>query len=76
MIQEHERAVLTSDLAVYGLQTGDVGTIVHVYDGGRAYEVEFVSLDGRTSIVVTVEAAQVRAVQRQEFTHARQLTSA
>lgn len=75
MIREHQRAVLTTDLPAHGLQAGDVGTIVHVYGDGRAYEVEFVSLDGETSIVATVEASQVRPVQKHEFTHARPLAS-
>ncbi len=43
---EHERIVLTTNLPEYGLQAGDVGTIVHVYKGEQAYEVEFVALTG------------------------------
>jgi hypothetical protein len=76
MVQEHERIVLTADLPAQGLRAGDVGTVVHVYNEGRAYEVEFVSLDGETSIVATVESSQLRPVQKQEFAHARQVTSA
>jgi hypothetical protein len=76
MIREHDRVVLTADLPERGLEGGDVGTVVHVYSDGHAYEVEFVSLDGETSLVATVEASQVRPVQKREFTHARQLTRA
>ena len=43
---EHERIVLTTNLPEYGLQEGDVGTILHVYKGEQAYEVEFVALTG------------------------------
>jgi hypothetical protein len=47
MIEEHNRVVLTASLPEYGLRPGDVGTVVHVYKDGQAYEVEFFTLDGR-----------------------------
>jgi hypothetical protein len=50
-----------------------VGTVVHVYRDGLAYEVEFVALDGHTAAVVTLEASQVRPVTPREITHARAL---
>jgi hypothetical protein len=59
-----------------GLEAGGVGTIVHVYRDGKAYEVEFLTLDGRTAAVVTLEAAQVRPVGHREITHARQQAAA
>jgi hypothetical protein len=43
---------------------------------GKAYEVEFLTLDGRTAAVVTLEAAQVRVVGPREITHARELAPA
>ena len=52
-----------------------MGTIVHLYDDGRAYEVEFTTLAGKTAAVVTVEAADIRPVNKREITHARQLQS-
>ena len=70
-IKEHDRIVLTADLPGEKLTAGDVGTVVHVHRDGKAYEVEFVSLDGETVAVVTLERAQVRPVQRREITHAR-----
>ena len=76
MIKEHERVVLRGDVPAEGLQAGDVGTVVHVYEDGSAYEVEFTTLDGRTAAVVTVEAVQVRPVRRREITHALELTPA
>jgi hypothetical protein len=36
-----------------------VGTVVHIYNDGAAYEVEFVSLEGRTLDVATLEATHV-----------------
>lgn len=53
MIQEHERAVLIVDLPEHGLKAGDVGTDVHIYDDGVAYELEIFSADGHTLDVVT-----------------------
>jgi hypothetical protein len=75
MIKEHERVVLKSDVPAEGLKAGDVGTVVRVYGDGKAYEVEFVALDGHTAAVVTLEAVQVRAVHRRGITHARELAT-
>lgn len=46
MIREHDRIVLTEVVAKQGLEAGDVGTVVHVYADGKAYESEFTTLDG------------------------------
>ena len=75
-IKEHDRIVLKAAIAAEGLKAGDVGTVVHVYGDGRAYEVEFTTLNGDTAAVVTVEAAQVRPVHKREITHARALQPA
>jgi hypothetical protein len=76
MINEHDRVVLTAAVPAEGLEAGDVGTVVHVYKDGLAYEVEFTTLDGKTAAVVTVEAAQLRPVGRREITHAREMAPA
>ncbi len=60
MIKEHERVVLTVAVPDEQLEAGDVGTVVHVYPDGRAYEVEFIALDGHTAAVATLEASAVR----------------
>jgi len=75
MIKELERVVLTVPVPNEGLETGDVGTVVHAYGDGEAFEVEFTTLDGHTAAVVTVEASQVRPVSRREITHAREMRS-
>ena len=67
MIKEHERVVLKAPLPAAGLEAGDVGTVVHTYRDGKAYEVEFTTLEGKTAAVVTVEKAQVRAVGKREM---------
>lgn len=72
-INEHDRVVLAVELSPEKLAPGDVGTVVHVYRDGAEFEVEFVSLDGETVAVVTLERAQIRPVARREITHARQM---
>ena len=74
-ICELDRVVLTTPLPDDHLVAGDVGTVVHVYSDGRAFEIEFTTLDGRTAAVVTVEASGVRPVGRREITHARELAT-
>jgi len=74
MINEHDRVVLTQDISGNGLCAGDVGTVVHIYKQGEAYEVEFLALDGETMLVATLSAAQVRPVHRsKEILHTREL---
>jgi hypothetical protein len=76
MIKEHDRVVLTVPLSSEGLEAGDVGTVVHIYKDGQAYEVEFLTLDGRTAAVVTLDASQVRPVSSRDITHTRELSIA
>lgn len=75
MMKEHERVVLKTAIPTEALEAGDVGTVVHVYKDGVAYEVEFTMLDGKTAAVATVEAGQVRRVGKREIAHARTLSS-
>jgi len=60
MIREFDRVVLTAAVPSGNLVSGDVGTVVHVYADGKAFEVEFVMLDGQTAAVATVEACSSR----------------
>jgi hypothetical protein len=71
MIKELDTIVLAVGLPQYGLEAGDVGTVVMVHRGGEGYEVEFTTLDGETVAVVTLSAEQVRAAQPREILHAR-----
>ncbi|MBI2827294.1 MAG: DUF4926 domain-containing protein [Planctomycetia bacterium] len=75
-LKEHDRVVLTARLPDEGLEAGDVGTIVHAYADGDAYEVEFVALDGHTTAVVTLEVSQVRPVTPRDMTHSREIHAA
>ena len=76
MIREHDRVVLTAPIPAHGLETGDVGAVVHIYPGTAAFEVEFVTLGGNTAAVVTVPTGKVRSVTKTEIPHARELLRA
>jgi hypothetical protein len=73
MIEEHDRVVLTRDIPSEDLVSGDVGTVVHVYAEGKAFEIEFMTLDGRTAAVATVVASAVRPVSDRDISHSRHL---
>ena len=65
MLQEHTFAVLTRDLAEHGLEQGDVGVVVSVYENDEAYVVEF------QDAVLTLPAADVRSKEEGERLHVR-----
>lgn len=73
MIKEHDCVVLTKNLPEENLEAGDVGTVVHIHKGGAAYEVEFMTLTGETVAIVTLEASQVRSLNRCDLAHTREL---
>ena len=71
MIAEHEMVVLNCDKPLSGLYAGDVGAVVHVYANGTAYEVEFVDGDGSSVACITLDAKDVRNIDRGEMLHTR-----
>ena len=68
--------VLMQDLTGASLKAGNVGTILHVHQGGAGYEVEFMTLAGETITVATLLPSQIRAVSRRDIAHVRELQSA
>lgn len=56
MIAELDACVLAVDLPEYGMKAGDVGTVVLVHDAGGGYTVEFMTLDGETVTIITLDA--------------------
>ena len=71
MIKELDCVALASSLPEHGLAAGDVGAVVHVYEGGHSYQVEFTTFDGKTVAVAKVSANQIRPVGNKEIHHAR-----
>lgn len=75
MIEVLDTVVLKRDLSEHGLEEGDVATVVHRYSTGEALEVEFVTGEGETVAVVTLDAEDVRPMRSKEVLHARDLGS-
>ena len=76
MIREHDCVVLTEDLRTAPLKAGDVGTVVHVHKGSKAFEVEFATLTGTTVAVATVTSGQIRPISNRDISHVRELRTA
>ena len=76
MFNELDTVVLSHDLKELGLTRGDVGAVVHVYKNGKAFEVEFVTGEGKTIAVTTLTNTDIRPMQRQEILHVRTLAVA
>ena len=74
-LNELDIVVLARPLPEHGLETGDVGTVVHVYRDGAAVEVEFVTGEGETVAVLTLALGDVRVMQRREILHVRELAA-
>lgn len=53
---------LTTDLPEHKLKRGQVGTIVEILAGGKAFEVEFSDKHGRTFESIGVEPHQMMAL--------------
>ena len=75
MFSEHDTVVLTHALPDLGLEEGDVGAVVYVYDGREAVEVEFVTASGSTVAVETLALDDVRTPRREEILHVRPLAA-
>lgn len=73
MIRELDPVVLTNDVPEHGLKKGDVGAVVHRYADDMAFEVEFVTAEGKTVAVLTLTEADIRPMGSGEILHVRQL---
>jgi hypothetical protein len=76
MIKEHDCIVLTKDIAAEGLKSGDIGTVVHVHESGAGYEVEFMTLAGKTVTVTTLLSPQLRPIAPRDIAHVREFQAA
>lgn len=71
MFDIHSQVVLKSALPSLGLKPGDIGIVVHIYEKGASYEVEFLSVDGNTIGVSTVAATNLRQASGRAVMHER-----
>ena len=76
MIQELERVALSEDLPEHGLKAGDIGMVLHIYNGHKGYEVEFVTLNGELIALASVYPAQIRQIAPDEIANARRVALA
>lgn len=60
MFEELDTIELTHDIKEHGLKEGDLGAVVNVYNDGRAYEVEFVAPNGKTTALLTLMPDDIR----------------
>lgn len=75
MIHELDTVVLTHDIEEHGLRQGDVGAVVHCYQDGATFEVEFVTAEGKTVALLTLTTTDVRLMKDTEILHARELAA-
>ena len=71
MIQELDTVILMQDYHDQGLVKGDMGAVVMVHDGGKAFEVEFVILAGDTLGVLTLTSDEVRPISARDVPRVR-----
>ncbi len=74
MIKELDLVVLAHDIIGHKLKSGDVGTVVHCYENGKGFEVEFVTAKGDTIAVLTLTASDIRPFNHSEILHSRRVT--
>ncbi len=75
MIKELDVVILTRDLPEYGIAAGTSGTVVmdyEVVDPEPAFEVEFMTEEGKTIDIVTLNASDLRLATEREMTEMRQ----
>lgn len=67
--------VLLKDMPAKGLKLGDLGAVVELHDPD-GMDVEFVTASGRTEALVTLKAADVRAVASNDLIAVRTFSGA
>ena len=73
IIEEFEEVVLINDLPKFGLRAGDIGVVVDIHGNNAGYTLEFMTRDGATVAVVTLNADQVRPIGEREMMQSRPL---
>ena len=71
MICELDTVILLNDRPHEALMKGDVGSVVFIHEGGKAFEVEFTTLAGDSLGVFTLAADEVRPIPARDVPHVR-----
>jgi hypothetical protein len=66
-----DHVVLDQDVPEERLRKGDVGEVVHRYEGGGAFRVRFGPPAGETPLVLNLKAPQIRSLDPEEILQAR-----
>ena len=69
-----DTVVLTKDHEEFGLQHGDLGTVVEVYEPD-SFEVEFLTASGKTEALVTLTPDDLRPVSDSDLLSVRPFTA-
>jgi hypothetical protein len=72
MIKVLDTIVLSHNIDEYNLKENDIGTVVHCYRNNEAFEVEFVTGEGDTVAVLTLDSKDVREIRQKEILHVRE----
>ncbi len=75
-MRELDTVVVNKDIPDHGIERGDIGVVVHTYEDKSAVEVEFVSGEGTTLGVITLQSEDVRLMKKDEILHVRELHTA
>ena len=75
-MRELDTVVVNKDIPDHGIERGDIGVVVHTYEDRSAVEVEFVSGEGTTLGVITLQSEDVRLMKKDEILHVRELHTA
>ncbi len=74
MVRERDPVVLAHAIKEHGLEGGDIGAVVHCYPEGTAFEVEFLTAEGKTIVLLTLNETEVRPLGGSEILHVREFT--
>ena len=75
-MKELDTVVVNKDIPNHRIERGDIGVVVHTYEDKAAVEVEFVSGEGTTLGVITLQSEDVRLMKKDEILHVRELHTA
>ena len=71
MICELDTVIPLKERPLEGLVKGDVGSVVFIHGGGKAFEIEFTTLAGDPLGVLTLAEDEIRPVSARDVPHVR-----
>ena len=74
MVSELDTVVLTHAIKEHGLEGGDIGAVVHCNHHGNTFEVKFLTAEGKTIALLTLDETDVRPMGGSEILHVREFT--